>query len=212
MTEYLNEWLLVCGIVLLAVASPGPDFVMTVRNSMLYGRKVGVFTAIGIGLAILIHVSYCIAGIATIISQSILLFNIIKILGAAYLIYIGIQALRSTGYSGKVNVDGMTAEPDYSVLKALGNGFLTNLLNPKATLFFLSLYTQVIDPQTPLAIQAMFGISAALIGQIWFSCVALFLTIRHIKHAFLRVSKWIDRACGAFLLMLGLKLAFSRSN
>lgn len=79
----------------LALASPGPDFVMVVKNALGYGRSTGIRTAIGIGLGIGVHVLYCTFGLALIISKSIVAFSIIKRAGAAYLVYIGIKSLRA---------------------------------------------------------------------------------------------------------------------
>lgn len=77
---------------LLAVMSPGPDFIMVMKNALTYSRKAGIWTAIGIATGISVHVFYSLAGLAFIIAQSILLFNTFKLLGAAYLIYLGIKS------------------------------------------------------------------------------------------------------------------------
>lgn len=89
----------------MAVISPGPDFILCARNSLTYSRKVGVWTAFGFSLGIALHMVYCIAGIAVIISQSILLFNIIKWIGAIYLIYIGIQSFKSRNMDLKIETE-----------------------------------------------------------------------------------------------------------
>jgi threonine/homoserine/homoserine lactone efflux protein len=87
--EYLSIIIAVAFIHLLGVISPGADFIMVMRNSLKYSTKTGVYSSIGLGLSTFTHVAYCLAGVALIISQSILLFNIIKFIGAGYLIYIG---------------------------------------------------------------------------------------------------------------------------
>ena len=92
---YWSEFLTVALIHLLAVASPGPDFAIVVRESVGYGRRAGLFTAFGVGTGILVHVTYSLLGIGLIVSQSIVLFNALKWLAAAYLLYIGIKALRA---------------------------------------------------------------------------------------------------------------------
>jgi RhtB (resistance to homoserine/threonine) family protein len=209
----LIEWFMIVTVVLLAAISPGPDFVMTVRNTVCYGRRAGIVTAIGFGLAICVHVFYCMIGIAAVISQSILLFTILKYLGAAYLVYLGVQALKSTGYSQDISIAPLQKHAGKTIADrvVLRQGFLTNLLNPKATLFFLSLYTQVLDPGTPIAVQLVYGATAAVVVPLWFSCVALFLSDRRVKNAFLHFSKWIDRICGGCLVALGLKLAVTET-
>src|SRR3990167_6853963 len=93
--EYLPIILTVALIHFLAVISPGPDFIMILRNSLIYSRKKGMFSAVGLGLGIMVHIIYSLVGIGLLISQSIVLFNIIKFLGAGYLIYIGVKSLLS---------------------------------------------------------------------------------------------------------------------
>ena len=93
--EYLSAIFTVALIHLLAVMSPGPDFIMLTRNTITYSRKAGIYTALGLGCGILVHVIYSLVGIGLIISQSIVLFSGIKFIGAAYLIYLGYKSLTS---------------------------------------------------------------------------------------------------------------------
>lgn len=209
--DFLFGWFVVVSLTLLAAMSPGPDFVIAIRNSISYSRKTGLFTALGFGLGVCVHVTYCILGIAAVISQSVMLFSIIKGIGAAYLIYIGCKALLSKGYEGPVPGNRNTEKKnDISIFQAIGNGFLTNLLNPKATMYFLALFTQVIDPDTALSTQIIYGASAAITIVLWFSLVAIVLTNRRVKAVFLNFSKWIDRICGGLLIALGIRLALSK--
>lgn len=211
MHDFLTEWFFLSTIIVLAAISPGPDLVMAIRNSVLYSRRAGIFTALGFGLGIAVHVTYCIIGIATVISQSILLFSLIKYAGAAYLLYIGVQALRSKGMSSDVNMDS-TGPRSMTALQALRSGFITNLLNPKATLFFLALFTQIIAPQTPVMVQIVYGLTAIGIITTWFSIVAIAMTNPLIRQRFLGVSKWFDRVCGAALVGLGVRLALAKHS
>lgn len=209
MHEILINWLLLVGVFAVALASPGPDFVMAVRNSVMYSRRAGIVTAIGFGLGIGFHVAYCLGGLAIVISKSILLFNILKWIGAAYLFYVGIKALRSKGFEGQADADG-----GYGVIsdwQAFRSGFITNLFNPKATMFFLALFTQVIDPHVGFAIQLTYGVTCILMATIWFSIVATVLTTPAIRQRFLKMSKWIDRVCGGLFIALGLKLIATKA-
>ncbi|MBJ7297359.1 MAG: LysE family translocator [Dolichospermum sp.] len=101
--SFLTDWLTVFSIALIAIISPGPDFAITLRNSLLYSRQAGVYTAFGVGAGFIVHSTYSLIGIGTIISQSILLFNTLKWVGAAYLIYIGIKSLRAKKQSRAVS-------------------------------------------------------------------------------------------------------------
>ena len=204
---YWTEFLTVALVHLLAVASPGPDFAIVLRESVSNGRHAGIWTALGVGSGILLHVGYCLLGIGLIVSQSIVLFNLLKWLAAAYLIYIGIRALqaRPADPAGAELAPLATRSPR----AAFARGFVTNGLNPKATLFFLSLFTLVISPQTPLLVQAGYGLYLALATAVWFCAVALLFSQTRVRRGFVRLGHWFDRLMGAVLVGLGIKVAFS---
>jgi len=148
--EYLPLIGTVALLNLLAAISPGPDFVMTVKNSLRYSRETGIFTSLGIGLGLSVHLFYCAAGIGYIISKSIVVFSIIKFIGASYLIYMGISAILAKG--SKLELTDEKRGTGLTKFQAFKMGFLTNVLNPKATLFFLGLFTFVINHDTPIHI------------------------------------------------------------
>ena len=205
---YWTEFLTVALVHLLAVASPGPDFAIVVRESVSSGRHAGIWTAIGVGSGIFLHVGYCLLGIGLIVSQSIMLFNLLKWLAAAYLIYIGIRALRAKP------ADPLQAQQALEAVAvtargAFVRGFVTNGLNPKATLFFLSLFTLVISPQTPLLVQAGYGAYLAVATAAWFCAVAMLFSHGRVRNGFIRMGHWFDRMMGAVLVALGIKVALS---
>lgn len=204
---YWAEFLTVALIHLLAVASPGPDFAVVVRESVTHGRRAGTWTAFGVGTAIFLHVGYSLLGIGLIVSQSIMLFNALKWLAAAYLIYIGFKALRA-----KPGADGealQVSTVERTPRAAFVAGFMTNGLNPKATLFFLSLFTVVINPHTPLLVQAGYGVYLAIATGLWFCLVAMLFSQARVRAGFARMGHWFDRTMGAVLIALGVKIAFS---
>ena len=192
---------------LLAVMSPGPDFIVAVKNSLMYSRKTGVYTAVGFGLGIGVHALYCIAGIALVISKSILMFNVIKFVGAGYLIYIGYKSFRAPTFLVR------PAEPetktDVSPFVAIRIGFLTNVLNPKATLFFLSLFTLVVSPSTPLLVLSAISLLMVINTIIWFSLVAVLFTNSRVRAKFDSYQSLFNKAFGGVLVLLGIKVAFS---
>ncbi len=209
--EFFSEWLIIVGLMLVGAAAPGPDFVLAIRNSLVYSRKTGLMTALGFGLGVCVHATYCIFGIAAVISQSIMLFNLIKYTGAAYLVYVGVKALTSKGYKEAQGED-LAHRTDIHWSKALAMGFMTNVLNPKATMFFFALFTQVIDPHTPLAVLVVFGATCAIVVTGWFSFVAIVLTNKHVRGKFLGFSKLIDRICGGAMIAMGLRLALAKGS
>ncbi|MCB9990938.1 MAG: LysE family transporter [Rhodospirillales bacterium] len=204
--------LLVYAVFIGALASPGPDLLITMRNALGYSARAGVFTALGIAVALIIHMSYCVAGIGLVISQSIILFNLIKWLGAAYLIYIGVHALRSKGASLKAEeITGDLKTKVKTDKAAFISGFITNLFNPKATMFFLALFSQMIDPALPLSITVAFCAACIVTAFTWFSAVSFVLSVPVARRGYARASKWIDRVFGAFFVALGVKLAFAKA-
>jgi len=193
---------------LLALISPGPDFIMAVRNSLVYSKKTGLWTAVGFGLGIAVHIFYCLAGLAVVISQSILIFNTIKLLGAGYLIYIGLKSFYAK--SSKLDVGEYKPRADISAFSAIKTGFLTNVLNPKATLFFLSLFTFVISPTTPFAIMLIIGAIMIIDTILWFSLVAVLLSHKRIRAVFEKFQNVFNKTFGGLLIVLGIKIAMTK--
>ncbi|MDA1060977.1 MAG: LysE family translocator [bacterium] len=205
--EYLALIGTVTIIHLLAVISPGPDFIIACRNSLSYSRKTGIWTAVGFGFGIAVHVFYSLAGLALVISKSILLFNAIKFLGAGYLIYIGLKSILSK--SSKIELGEHDKKEDITHFAAIRIGFLTNVLNPKATLFFLSLFTLVISPTTPFSIMAVMSAIMVINTMLWFSLVAVFLTQKRIRSIFERFQGIFNKTLGGLLIALGVKIALT---
>lgn len=205
-----SEFLTVALVHLLAVMSPGPDFVMITRNSLVYSRRTGLYSSVGLGLGILVHVTYSLVGIGLLISKSIVLFNAIKLLGAGYLVYIGIKSLRAK--PAQANEAESEKKDDLSRLAAIKMGFLTNALNPKASLFFFALFSQVIHQETPKFIQALYGLEMGLATFAWFALVSSALSLRAVKARFAKVQHIAERFFGAVLVALGIKVALSSSK
>lgn len=170
-------------------------------------RRHGIFTALGVAAGIPVHVAYCILGLGFVISQSIVAFSILKFLGAAYLCYIGFGALRARAKNQTIEI-GENSQT-ISVRRAFKMGLATNALNPKATIFFLSVFTQLVTPGTPIIIQAWYGIIMTLIIGLWFVALASTLSHSVIRGRIQGVQHWIERAMGAVLIALGIKLALS---
>lgn len=206
MNTYWPEFLTVVLVHFLAVASPGPDFAVMLRQALYRSRANSLLTAAGIGAGILLHVAYSLLGIGLLIQQSVLLFSILKVIGALYLTWIALQCLRAK--AGSVYVEAIKA-PAQSRLAALRLGFLTNALNPKATLFFVSLFSVIISPGTPLIVQAGYGVYMALATFFWFSLMTFFFALPGVRKGFNRFGHWLDRLMGGVLLLLAGQLLFS---
>ncbi|WP_406395635.1 LysE family translocator [Streptomyces sp. NBC_00887] len=202
----MTEIVAVALITVLAVISPGADFAMVVRNSYLYGRPTGLLAATGVAAGVLVHVTYTMLGVGLLIASSTALFTAIKLAGAAYLVYIGVRTFLDRG---DLTVD-LGEKRSLSGLGALRTGFLTNVLNPKTTLFVVSTFTQVVGPDTALWQQAGYGLFMSLAHLGWFGLVALFFSHSHLRTAMLRRQKALNRTIGSVLVGLGVTLGLAR--
>lgn len=199
------EFFTISLIMLLAVVSPGPDFVLVTQNTLVYSRKKGFMTGLGIALSNLFHTSYCLLGLTVVMVNSVILFSIIKYLGAAYLIYMGIKALRAKReFATETQIQ---ADFEISNMQALTQGFLCNALNPKAALLFLSIFTVFVTPETPLWLQLALGLEIMMINFVWYAFVSSFLTLNKVKAALGKVQHMLMKLMGAFLILFGIKLA-----
>jgi threonine/homoserine/homoserine lactone efflux protein len=211
---YWAQFLTVAVAHLLAVASPGPDFAMVVRQSLAHGRRAAVWTSIGIGTAILVHVTYALLGIGMLLRASHLWFSVMKYLCAGYLAWIGARSILSRPRRGLAGAPaGAEAElsrpAEPAPRAAWTTGFLTNVFNPKATVFFIAIFASVIDPATPKLIQAGYGLWMSLTTMAWFVMVSGFFTRDDVRRMFLRGGHWIDRGMGAVLLGIAVALALA---
>ncbi|MAJ45007.1 MAG: amino acid transporter [Candidatus Marinimicrobia bacterium] len=200
---FLNEFLSVLTITILAVISPGADFVVVIKNSLSSSRQSGIFTAIGISSATWIHTFYTLTGISLIISQSIYIFTFLKIIGSVYLIYLGISSIRN---QQRLNIISFN-KIGLSNWESFKSGFITNMLNFKATMFYLSVFTQIVNIETPVFIQIIYGLIISIICLIWFSIIAIFLNNEKVKLQFLKVQKPIEIILGFILIGFGLKMS-----
>lgn len=198
---------------LLAVASPGPDFAIVLKQSLVHGRRTAVWTSVGIGTAILLHVGYSLLGLGLLIRGSEGWFSAVKYIGAAYIAWLGVQSLRAKprARDGARNPEEGPGEPEEGAATPTGRaafatGFLTNALNPKATLFFISLFALVVSPTTPKWVQAGYGAWMALVTMAWFALVAVGFTRAEVREKFLRQGHWIDRVLGVVFLAFAVSL------
>lgn len=191
---------------LLAVASPGPDFALVLRQGLVKGRGPALRTAAGIGTGILVHVACSLLGLGWLLRSSPAVFSGLKFAGAAYLAWLGVQGLRARPRAAAPSPEpaaAATTRGDFVV------GFLTNVLNPKATLFFVSLFALGVSPATPKSLQAAYGLWMAVATFGWFSLVSVLFTVPTLRQRFLRSVHWIDRVLGLVLLALAVAVVLA---
>lgn len=192
---------LVLGV--LIVISPGADFALVFRNSVSYGRVAGLYTGIGIGLGVTVHIVYSVLGISKILSHNELIFTVVQYAGAGYLIYLGVNGLINAKLV-LLSQEG-TGQNIKQLRKYIVQGFICNTLNPKTMLFFLSIFTQIIsasdDESTLFAIG--YGAYLCLLHMVWFCLIALLVTSEQKARLFLKYGHIINRLCGVALVMFG---------
>ncbi|MFT5652190.1 MAG: RhtB (resistance to homoserine/threonine) family protein [Psychromonas sp.] len=203
---YIDEFLMLSLVHFLAVIAPGPDFAVVIRQSISCGRKSALITSLGIGTGISIHVLYTLLGIGFIITQSETALMVAKIAGALYLSYIGFNMLLSKPQQ-QTDVKVVIDTDSNHHKGAFMLGFMTNLLNPKATLFFLAIFTAIVSTDTPLAVQSIYGLWIALTTALWFSLVSLFFSQQSVRTKFVCHSYIFERLMGGILLLFAAKLA-----
>src|SRR5690606_26570766 len=206
-------WLEFAGLMLafgINAVIPGADFAMVIRQSVVHGRRAALFTSAGVAASILVHGTYTLLGVGVLVSQSLLLFNILKWAGAAYLVWLAIAALRSP--SPQPPTDLVGANTSKGDMSAFALGFLTNLLNPKAVLFFLALFTSLVSVHTPGETKVIYVASMSLMLFSWFALVSVFFTTNSVRQVFYRAGRWFNRITGITFLALAVRVALSQQR
>lgn len=202
----LDILILVTTISFLGMISPGPDFFLILKNSLSYSRKLALITCLGVITAILIHMSYCVAGVAILITATPWLFNALRYAGAAYLIWLGIKALlanvSTTTYIGR-----LITKQVISSKTAFLQGFFCNLLNPKATLFFLAIFTQVLNANSSLTDKLVVAFIIWIQAVFWWPFVVFIFQTQTVQRRYFKIQFIIDKLLGVILIMLGIKVA-----
>tara|TARA_B100000029_G_scaffold515084_1_gene620515 strand:- start:2376 stop:3023 length:648 start_codon:yes stop_codon:yes gene_type:complete len=204
---FVEQFLSISIIHLFAVLSPGPDFAVVLRQSIVNGRKHAIITSLGIGVGIIVHIIYCIVGITFISSTYSILIRIIKYLGGSYLLFLGIKSIFTTQINLNIDDELLKRNNNY-FRKSFLLGFLTNVLNPKASLFFLSLFTIFIDFNTPALIQVIYGLWMVIVTSIWFCLVSILFTTNISKIFISKYALLIDKIMGVLLVIISIKIMF----
>ena len=202
--DIAQAWI-IATITWLAVVSPGADFAVVSRNSSLFGQSAGLASSVGIASGCFVHVAYAILGLALISQYFPDFFEYVRIIGAGYLIYLGVTMVRAKADGAhSVHVSGQ----QLSNWRYFRMGLLTNSLNPKTSLFVISLYSQVIGPETAMDSKILWGVFIAVSHFIWFGAVSLFMSTPVIRTQILQNQRVFNIMIGLVLLALGSILLF----
>lgn len=198
------------GVAALLTITPGADTALVTRNTLVGGSKSGFFTTIGICLGCLIHATASALGLSAILLTSARAFEIVKWTGAAYLIYLGAHGLlRRTGTA--VKEEAASGERSANPARNFSQGLLTNVLNPKVAIFYLTFLPQFIAAGEPVLRKSLTLASVHItMGFVWLSAYASFLSAMGAVLQRENVKRRIETITGAVLLGLGVRLAFAK--
>ncbi|KYG90735.1 lysine transporter LysE [[Bacillus] sp. KCTC 13219] len=194
---------------IMLIILPGPDTAIVTKNTLLTSKKAGLQTMAGTLCALMIHTSAAVLGLSAIIVKSAVVFSIIKYIGAFYLLYLGIKTLVAMTRRKPQLADAVPHKNDSK--SSFMQGFLTNLLNPKVAVFFLTFLPQFLASNTePLLPFFIMGVTYTTLTAIWF---VGYVYLLHQIRAFMNkpsTQKWMEGATGAILILFGVKLAFEK--
>ena len=202
----IQNLLLFIGLSWILIITPGPDLIYVLTKGISAGKKAGLISAVGVTLGIFVHTIFAALGLSVILKTSALAFIIVKIIGAGYLIYLGIKSLVS---KDKLN---LIKEKQISTRKIFTQGLLSNTLNPKVALFFMAFLPQFIRTNeteiSPIPFLIL-GTIFALFTMIFLATLGYFSgAVGHYLKTKDSISKWIKNISGSVMILLGIKLAF----
>ncbi|MGG4496342.1 LysE family translocator [Brevibacillus reuszeri] len=207
----MEHFLLFVVMSILLIILPGPDTGLVTKNTVTHGSKGGLQTMAGISAGLLIHTTAAVCGLSALIVKSVMLFSVFKYVGAIYLVYLGVTTLYAV-FKKKESAIQVEKESKYRHKSAFLQGFLTNLLNPKVAVFFLTFLPQFLpagsDPFLPFFTM---GITYTILTVIWF---LLYVYIIDLMSAWMKkpsTQRAVQGISGLVLLLFGMKLAFEKN-
>ena len=205
-----HDFLLFLASGVLLNITPGPDMLYVIARSTAQGARAGAVAALGIAAGCGVHIAAAAFGLSAVIAASAAAFSLLKVLGAIYLIYVGVSLMWASRSSPEVTPAVVLARADLRAIFI--QGFLTNVLNPKVALFFLALLPQFIDvdaPSKPLAFLFL-GAIFNLNGTLWNLLVAWSAARFSSGFDRTRLAVWLNRCIGGVFVYLGIRIAFAK--
>ena len=191
---------------LFAVASPGPDFFLISRQSILYGKNISIWSSLGISMGILMHSLLSIAGIYMILSLYPHLLFYMKIIASLYIAFLGIRTLM---ISNNIKIDISVNKIDISFFKSFFTGFLTNALNPKAFLFFIMVFALISNTTESVVIKMALGVYMAVATFIWFTFISISFAKISQGAVIKKIIPYLEKIVGVLLILISLQILFS---
>ena len=205
--SYLTLLGTIMAIHLAAVVSPGPSFLVISQTSIRDTRRYGLISAAGVALGSALLAVAALFGVSVLFETAAWLYGALKLLGGAYLVYLGVQSWRHAKEPLVARAEGPVGHN--TPWRAFRTGFLTNLTNPKAVVFFGSIFASLLTPSLPLWVRGA-AVGVILFNNLWwFALVAVLFSTSKVQRAYARAKHHIDRVVGGLLALIGLRLMFT---
>lgn len=203
----MNEFYIIALAHILALVSPGPDTIVTIKNAII-SRKNGILTSVGIGIGNLFHIIASMLGLGLLISQSVVLYSVIKYICGAYLIYLGYKAFRSTtNFALDKEINNLKKQ---KAKNSIFEGMLNSILNPKVTLFYFALFSQVVSIYTSNETKMFYALYLFGATVVYFATLTIFLNFKPVRSALQKVFGYVEKITGAVLVFLGIKVILEK--
>ncbi|MDA1097946.1 MAG: LysE family translocator [Proteobacteria bacterium] len=202
----------VFGIFIPALILPGPDFVAVVRSSMTRGAKAGLWTTLGVSICLALHAALSLLGLSAVLAQYQWLAWAVRLLGAGYLIYLGLCLIFSKSEAAEiVNQDGIGVGRALPI-GAFRFGFFVTLTNPKAVVLFTSVFATSVTPATPIWLMALMTGLVFAAALTWYGIVSVFMSSAPVRRRFTGIRHWIERAAGVVFVGIGGRILGATPN
>lgn len=195
----------------IALMSPGPDMALVIQNATRYGRHTGLYIALGLSCGIFIHSLLSLTGVSYLVHQQPVLFALVQVAGGSYLLYLGYNALRHIIQHWKTDSEVISQRPGAerqlnNKRQAFSRGLMTNLFNPKALVFFISLMSTLVPASMSLQGKGIALLILWTLSLLWFASLAWMLSTERLQRKLQRASRYIDLLCGIIFSLIGLMI------
>lgn len=211
-TAHVGVHLLVfIGVAAIVIVIPGPDTAVVTKNVLVHGRRAALATSLGVSTGLLVWTIAAAVGVASVVRASEVAFTVLKLIGAIYLVWLGIQALRAAGHESAEALANPGRKTSMGALGGFRQGLFSDLANPKIGIFFTSLLPQFVDPGHPVLVPFLaLGAVFVLMTVVWLSAYCLVAARAAETLTRPRVRAALDRFTGVVLIAIGLRLAVER--
>ncbi|GAL14577.1 threonine efflux protein [Vibrio astriarenae] len=205
--DFVTALLSILAIHLMASISPGPDFVVVSQKTLLQGRKAGIFCGMGVCVGLLVHIGYSVTGLTTALAHSEYISQWIGFCGGGYLVFLGSKSIKSSFTKHEAIVVNEGSEN--TLRSAFWRGLIVNIFNPKAAIYFISLFSIIISPSISTARLLLVVISIITVQMAWYLTFIFFVTTPAVKEKFDSYVHLVDRSLGILMVLMGLYMTAS---